>query len=112
MKHARKFMKKLITKFLSLYAILLSTSNLQGENQLRELNDKIYVSPGSIYVASNAIYLNLNETFLLVETVSKDENGIYVTLSSDVRVGYCSKCGNTYSGSLHEHLKKCPANKA
>lgn len=106
-------MKKSIIKFCVLLTAFLSVLfNLQGkEDRSENLNDKIYVSPGSIYVAADAIYLNMDGTFLLVDIVSKDENGIYAILSSGVRVGYCSKCGNSYSGSFHDHLKVCPANR-
>ena len=105
-------MKNSFIKLLCLCTILSTLSNLQGEEtSVQKLNDKIYVSPGSIYIAPDAIYLNINETFLLIDMVGKDENGIYAILNSDIRVGYCSQCKSSYSGSLHDHLKSCPARK-
>ena len=100
------FMKKLIFSF---FYCLLSLQCFA--NDLEELNDKFYLSPGSVYVAPDAIYINLNGSFISVTRIAVDENGLYAVLNSDVRVGYCSKCGNNYSGSLRNHLKTCPANK-
>ncbi len=76
-------------------------------NCVQEIDDKVYVSSDSIYFLSDKIYIGIDSNLIPVEGIAVDENGIYII--STARAGYCSKCGNSYSGYLRDHMRVCPA---
>jgi hypothetical protein len=51
----------------------------------------MYVSPGSVYVASNAIYININGEFIAVESISSDASGVYFKSHQILKI--CLRCG-------------------
>ena len=66
------------------------------------VNEKFYVSPGSVYVAPDAIYVNINGNFFSVEGIAVDENGVYIQ-DAECRMMYCLKCGQ-----FHDSGERCP----
>lgn len=70
-----------------------------------DTDDKFYVEPGTVHVAPNGIFLNLDGNFIPVSSVSADEEGIYV-LGFDVSTVCCSRCGLHYDAN--EYRAVCP----
>jgi|GEM_PF-4499596 len=63
-------------------------------------NDRLYIEPGSIYVASNGIFLNIDGEFYGITSIEVDENGVYIAAPI---AGFCGKHGR-YPGNA----KVCP----
>ncbi len=72
---------------------LLTVSIAYGHAAHEE--EKLYVQPGSIYVASNGIFLNIDDEFYGVTSVEVDEKGVYIPVPI---AGFCGKHGQ-YPGS-------------
>jgi hypothetical protein len=60
------------------------------------IEGKLYVEPGTVHVAPNGIFINLEGNFISVDSVCIDGGGIYVTGYEAVRMVRCPKCGNEY----------------
>lgn len=81
----RYYMKK---HFLNLFYIALfvlsflipTLSQALGDQFNQQINEKIYVEPSSIYLASDSIYLNINDNLIPISAISADANGLYVTV--------------------------------
>lgn len=67
--------------------------------------DKLYVTPGSIYISNEDLYLFIEGAFISVESVSKDENGIFVILARNEGQAKCARCGHEYD---RRKGHKCP----
>lgn len=87
----------MIKMIFSMIGCLLSVNCFA--NDCMELDDKFYVSPGSVYVAPNAIYVNINGNLFPVRGIVSDENGVYIQDDKCVmeRPFYCLKCGKTHT---------------
>lgn len=86
-------MKKVIFTILGCFSILKCCAN-----ELHETNERLYVPPGSVFVASDAIYVNVNGNFFSVEMVGIDENGIFVSHETGRGdTAYCIVCGQEYN---------------
>lgn len=90
---------------ISLYGECLNTS----EN---EINGKFYVSPGSVFVASDGIYVKLNDQFIAVKTISVDEHGVFAQDYLEKRITHCLRCQRTWNDKFdspfcpHEPLRR------
>lgn len=76
------------------------------------VDDKYYVEPGTIHVAPNSIFLNLEGHFVPVESVSMDDCGVYCLLpncsSKSRRDWKCPRedCG-TWNGAWRIRCQRC-----
>lgn len=69
-----------------LCAIFTLTSAYASDQQL----DRLYVEPGSIYVAPNGIFLIIEGELYGVTSIEVDESGVYVPVPN---AGFCGKHG-------------------
>jgi hypothetical protein len=71
------------------------------------MEEKFYVTPGSVYVAPDAIYVIINGEFMAVETISVDSHGVYFKPYEAFKVVYCARCGKQkLPGHVCDDLKK------
>lgn len=94
-------MKKLMSILCAVTAFSVvgfASHSAEGEN--------LYVEPGSIYVAPNGIFLNIEGELYGVTSVNIDEDGIYIP--SPV-LGFCGKHG--YYPGNSTVCPKCMAEK-
>jgi hypothetical protein len=80
-------MKKFVIVLLAIFAI----SPVYAEFA----DDRLYIESGSIYVASNGIFLNIDGELYGITSLESDENGVYIPAPT---VGFCGKHGH-YPGS-------------
>jgi hypothetical protein len=73
--------------------------------------DKFYAEPGTVFVSSDAIYVNWDGSFIEVKAVASDENGVYVEgfdagTNSESR---CVICKRWYDPA--QEMTRCPHSK-
>lgn len=103
-------MRKAMSFFLMGLSMLLGavafadTASLAG----RCIDGKLYVEPGTVHVAPNGIFLNVEGNFVPVNEVCVDEGGIYVLGYDCVRMVQCTnpKCRMRYDAD--NQSSKCP----
>jgi hypothetical protein len=76
------FMKKFAIVLLTFFGMSTAYANFE--------NNRLYVQPGSVYVAPNGIFLNIDGEFYGVTSLEVDENGIYIPAPI---AGFCGKHG-------------------
>lgn len=86
----------MLKKGLVIFFILLSSLVYADES----IEEKHYVEAGSVYVASNGIFINIDGELFGITSLNADENGVYI---SEPLAGFCGKHG-TYPGNA----KVCP----
>ncbi len=77
------------------FAIALLTIFTMSTVYAEYEEDRLYVEPGSVYVASNGIFLNIDGEFYGITSLEADENGVYIPMPV---AGFCGKHGY-YPGS-------------
>jgi len=77
----------------------------------RVIEGKYYIYPGTVYIAPNGIFLNIDNDLVAISSVFSDKNGVYVTMEELKSVGrtwicdvcyfdnpsylqYCDRCGS------------------
>lgn len=88
-------MKKIIFTILGCFSFSTCCAH-----EFQEHNGRLYVPPGTVYVASDAIYINMHGNFIPVEGIASDTNGVYITdtdFDKGARRFYCLKCGKYHS---------------
>lgn len=96
---------------LALSILTLMIFNTISANEIHGQADKMYVSPGTVYIAPEGIYLNVDGQLVPVQIVGHDKGGIFVEgageyLSSDYVK--CKQCGLTYNRETQS--MRCPHN--
>lgn len=81
-----------------------STAPLAGQS----IDAKLYVQPGTVHVAPNGIFLNVEGHFVPVTQVAIDADGIYVVGYDCVRMVQClnPKCLKRYDADNQSNI--CP----
>lgn len=79
---------------------------------LKEINGKFYVPIGSVYVAPNSIFININGSMFPVTGISVDAEGVYFEEYQCVREGgewRCKNCGyfNYFRSGAHAKCRNC-----
>jgi hypothetical protein len=74
----------------------------------QEFEEKFYVTPGSVYVAPNAIYVNMDGHLIPVSRIAVDENGVYVEEVLAGRLTFCARCKRWWDTQVHSPF--CPHN--
>jgi len=70
------------------------------------IDGKLYVEPGTVHVAPNGIFLNLDGNFVPVNGVCIDEFGIYVLGYDCMRIVTCPQCKRKYNADRYSD--RCP----
>lgn len=88
-----KFSKAFLVLWLFLTYAGSSFANTFDENELdinsflrssRVLDNKVYLKPGSVYVAPYQIFLNVEGTLLPIKNLSADGEGVFITVEEIV----------------------------
>lgn len=98
-----------IIKWISpgLIAIFLSLFSFAGANEIASAQRKIYTTPDRIKIADDGIfYLNGLDQFQPVQSIAKDDGGIFVLSGPDcIRCWGCGECTvNSVCINPHCHL--------
>jgi hypothetical protein len=81
--------------WLKKFAVLLTTfAILISQSITAEEGEKIYISPGLAFIGEDCIYVQIDNKFIPVASLSMDESGVYVC-SKEMREfqWQCPKCG-------------------
>lgn len=68
--------------------------------------EKIYIESGVVHITSSGMFLDLDGSFLPINAITQDENGIFVNVNSAVDITTCPRCGKSYDAD--NQSKKCP----
>jgi hypothetical protein len=106
-----EFMRKMFTLYAIISCMFFSTGAFATEVAPfagQCIDGKFYVEPGTVHVAQNGIFLNVERSFVPVNAVCMDEYGIYVLGYNAVRMVKCPKpdCGQWYDAD--NQSSKCP----
>lgn len=109
----KEFMGKTFCTCLILLNLFLGAALFANANHLigQYIDGKFYVAPGTVHVAPNGIFLNLEGNFLPVEAVCTDDRGVYClfpSCSSKMRDWKCPRegCG-TWNGAWRIRCQRC-----
>jgi hypothetical protein len=105
----RKFMRRILNFFalnllLGTTAFAINTTPFAGQC----IDGKFYVEPGTVHVAPNGIFLNLDGNFIPVEMVCMDDEGVYVLEYEEGPKNWvcCTRCGTIYDANRYSGV--CP----
>ncbi len=76
----------------------------------QSIDGKFYVEPGTVYIAPDGIFLNVEDNFVPISGVCVDEGGIYVLGYGWATMVRCQnpKCRMIYDADTQQ--RKCPHN--
>lgn len=84
---------------LMVWALLLNIAAFTSEAAPfagQTIDGKLYVEPGTVYVAPNGIFLNVEGNLIAVNSICMDQYGVHVPNYQAVRMVRCPECGNYY----------------
>jgi hypothetical protein len=101
-------MKKMICFFVVGLSMFLGTAAFAETAPFAGqcIDGKFYVEPGTVHVAPNGIFLNLEGNCVPVNYVAMDEYGVYVLGYDCMRMVTCPRCGRTYNADRYSD--RCP----
>jgi len=67
---------------------------------------RLYLDSANIKVLPEGLFLELEHGLLPIETIGRDEQGIFVTAYSDQKLAYCFRCELTFDPN--EQSIDCP----
>ncbi len=70
------------------------------------IDNRLYLRPGNVFVSANGIYVQTGEAFVQVDTVSSDEDGIYVDIDYFASLARCGICKRSYDP--YKQYATCP----